>query len=306
MTVPGLDGPKIRIRIGAASDPGMERSENQDSFLIADLADLSENGNRDGQPGSDPSATRARDIDLSSMGALLMVADGMGGAAGGRVASKMATSHVLASVSARWASERGPSPERFVACIEEAVNASNTLIHEQSTMHPAYAGMGTTATVAGVYEDYLYLAQVGDSRAYLVRNRRCTQLTWDQSFENYAVESGWMSHEEVERSVHRNMIMQALGPSDSVDADLTFQHLRLDDVLVLCSDGLFRVVSEEEIAEATRDDVVAGCASLIEMARSRGAPDNVTVLLARFDGPGLHSPEDDDPIGRQPVPERDV
>ena len=299
MTLPGA---RVHVRVCGATDPGLKRTENQDSFLIADLSDPE----RDQRlPSSDEERRqRIRDMDVGGRGALFMVADGMGGAAGGRVASRMATSHVLAAITGRWSQERGPSPERFVACIEEAVQASNALIHEQSNRHPAYHGMGTTATIAGVFEDYLYLAQIGDSRAYLVREGRCTQLTRDQSFENFAIQRGLMSPDEVERSAHKNVILQALGPNATVEADLTFQHLRLDDVLVLCSDGLFRVVEEPEIAATAAMDVAAGCDALVALARDRGAPDNVTVLLARFGGDGLRPPSAGDPVGRQPLPER--
>ena len=301
MILPEVMGPTIRVRVCGASDPGMARSENQDSFVIADMSD----GTTVPAPGTrtSDSLLEGHDMVLGPRGLLLMVADGMGGAAGGRVASRMATSHVLTSIAKTWLPVRGPSAELLVTSLRQAVEASNALIHEQSTLHPSYQGMGTTATLAGVLGDYLYLAQVGDSRAYLVRGGQCTQLTWDQSFENYAVETGWMSSEEVEQSIHKNMILQALGPQPSVEVDLTYQHLRRDDTLVLCSDGLFRVVSEEEIAELTRQDVDAGCAALIEMARDRGAPDNVTVLLAHFDGEGLHPAVDGDPVGRQPLPE---
>ncbi len=303
MNLPHATGPRVSLRVCGASDPGMERSENQDSFLIADLSDPGEAATL--RPAGDPQAPQARDMEVGPKGVLLMVADGMGGAAGGRVASKMATNHVLAVIAERWTPERGPSPERFIECIEEAVRASNTLIHQQSAMHPSYSGMGTTATIGGVYEDYLYLAQIGDSRAYLVREGACTQLTSDQSFENYAVEHGWMSPEEARQSDHRNMILQALGPESSVEADLTFQQLRSEDVVVLCSDGLFRVVEEEEIARAATMDVAQGCGGLIGLARERGAPDNVTVLLARFRGDGLRPPSAGDPVGRQPLPERE-
>lgn len=297
-----LPGPRVRVRVCGASDPGVQRAENQDSFLIADLSEP-ERDLRLPSPGEE-ARPRVREMDVGSRGALFMVADGMGGAAGGRVASRMATSHVLASIASRWTRERGPSPSRFIACIEEAVRASNALIHEQSNRHPAYHGMGTTATIAGVFEDYLYLAQIGDSRAYLVRGGRCTQLTRDQSFENFAVQRGLMSQDEVEQSAHKNVILQALGPHSTVEADLTFQHLRLGDVLVLCSDGLFRVVEEPEIAAAAAADVGEGCDGLVALARERGAPDNVTVLLARFGGEGLRPPSAADPVGRQPLPER--
>lgn len=300
--LPHLPGSRVRVRVCGVTDPGMKREENQDNFVIADLADPEPDLRL--RPPDEQTRQRIRDMEIGARGALFMVADGMGGAAGGRVASRMATSHVLTSVVSRWTRERGPSPSRFVACIEDAVQASNALIHEQSNRHPAYHGMGTTATIAGVFEDHLYLAQIGDSRAYLVRGGHCTQLTWDQSFENFAVERGLMSPDEVEKSAHRNVILQALGPNATVEADLTYQHLRLGDVLVLCSDGLFRVVEETEIAAAAAMDVAKGCDTLVTMAKDRGAPDNVTVLLARFGGDGLRPPAPADPVGRQPLPER--
>ena len=165
-------------------------------------------------------------------------------------------------------------------------------------------GMATAMVAAWLQDGVFHIGHVGDSRAYLVRGGRCTQLTRDQSFENFAVQRGLMSPEEVEKSAHRNVILQALGPNSSVEADLTYQHLRLDDVLVLCSDGLFRVVQEPEIAAATAMDVAEGCDALVAMAKERGAPDNVTVLLARFGGDGLRPPTASDPVGRQPLPER--
>ncbi len=301
MTLPGFAGPSVRVKVCGVSDPGVQRSQNQDSFVMADLSEGKDITAP--RPRKSESSMESRQVELGSLGLLLMVADGMGGAAGGKVASRMATSHVLASIAENWIPERGPSPERFISCLREAVRASNTLIYEQSNRHPAYEGMGTTATVAGVLEDYLYLAQIGDSRAYLVREGLCTQLTWDQSFENYAIESGWMSPQEVQQSQHKNTILQALGPAPSVEVDLTFQHLRRGDLLVLCSDGLFRVVSEPEIASCASHDVESACTALIEMAIARGAPDNVTVLLARFEGEGLQMPETGDAVGRQPVPE---
>ena len=302
MNVPGLTNLPIRVRICGGSHAGMERPENQDNFLIADLADV-----RTGKDEPHGGALRredrqAKDIALDPAGLLLMVADGMGGAAAGRIASRMATAHVLESVGTCWLGERGPSPGKFVACLRAALVASNALIHEQSTMDLGYRGMGTTATLAGVLEEYMYLGQVGDSRAYVVRNGECSQLTRDQSFANVALDEGWMSEADLERSDHRNKILQALGPTPSVEPAFSFLHLRRGDVVVLCSDGLFRVVGDDEIARAAAADPLESCGALIDLANQRGGPDNITVVVARFDGDGLAAPGPDDVVGHQPLP----
>jgi PPM family protein phosphatase len=152
-----------------------------------------------------------------------------------------------------------------------------------------------------VLDGYAYLAQVGDSRGYLVRNGTCTQLTRDQSMVQALVDAGTMTEEEAERSDRRNVILQALGTKAHVDVDLTFQALRRGDVLVLCSDGLTRVVRADEIAAHVRDvqDPQQSCDALVALANERGAPDNVTVVIARLGGDGLQPPMPDDHVGRR-------
>ena len=167
--------------------------------------------------------------------------------------------------------------------MKEAVELANSRIHVHAREHPEVRGMGTTATVAGVFGSDLYLAQVGDSRAYLIRNGRITQITKDQSLMQRLVEAGEITEEEAEQSERRNIILQALGPDPRVKVDLTRQSLRRGDLLVLCSDGLSGQVKKEEIAElaAATADLMDFCARLIETRqhprrsgqhhRSRGA-----------------------------------
>jgi protein phosphatase len=164
--------------------------------------------------------------------------------------------------------------------------------------------MGTTATVAGVFGSDLYLAQVGDSRGYLVRNGVTTQLTKDQSLMQRLVEAGELTEEEAEASDRRNIILQALGPDPRVKVDLTIQPLRRGDVLVLCSDGLSGQVKKEEIADivAQQPDLVNLCARLIELANERGGPDNITALAARFWGDALPEPDGTAEVGHQVYP----
>src|SRR5262245_46507554 len=167
--------------------------------------------------------------------------------------------------------------------------------------------MGTTATVAGLLGDTLYLAQVGDSRAYIVRDGIARQITKDQSLMQKLIEAGELTEEEAEHSERRNIILQALGPEPTIKIDLTHQTVRRGDLLVLCSDGLSGQVPKEEIAEvvAKENDLTVACRELIDRANANGGPDNITVIIARFDGPGLQGPGTEDHVGHTvfPLPE---
>jgi protein phosphatase len=150
--------------------------------------------------------------------------------------------------------------------------------------------MGTTTTLALVLDGEAFIAQVGDSRAYLVRKGGAKQLTKDQSFVQRLIDAGRMTQKEAAQSEHRNIILQALGPEEKVVTDLYRCKLENDDFLVLCSDGLSNQVSPEDLARITRgsgrpEEV---CEALIEEAMHTGAPDNVTVIAAR-----LRTPEAD-------------
>ena len=125
------------------------------------------------------------------------------------------------------------------------------------------------------------------------------QLTRDQSMVQALIDSGTLTEEEAEQSNHRSVILQALGAKPEIAVDLTYQEARRGDVVVLCSDGLSRLVRRDEIAHAfaRSDDLVALCDELVGLANERGGPDNITVVAARLDGAGLHEATDDDAIG---------
>ena len=149
--------------------------------------------------------------------------------------------------------------------------------------------MGTTATVAGVWGDRLYIAQIGDSRGYLVRAGVARQLTRDQSLTQRLVEVGELTEEEAEASERRNIILQALGPDPRGNVDLSWQTLQRGDVLIICSDGLSTVVRRDDIAAMVKaePDITKVCEKLVDLANERGGPDNITVVAVRFDGDGL-------------------
>jgi protein phosphatase len=216
----------------------------------------------------------------------------------------MAIEAVLREVSNTLTAGDPPTEESFATAIKRATSAANAEIHMFAVEHPEFRGMGTTATVAGVLGDSVYLAQVGDSRAYLVRGGVAQQITKDQSLMQRLIEAGELTVEEAEQSERRNIILQALGPEPQIKIDLTSQQLRRGDVLVLCSDGLSGQVKTDEIARVVTEesDLMAACKRLIDKANDAGGPDNITVIAARFDGDGLIAPGATDPVGHRVYP----
>lgn len=286
------NGPVI-ISVFGKTDVGRTRDHNEDTFLVADLSRRIASLQPD-----------VREHAVGPRGSLFVVADGMGGAAAGEVASKMAVDQIFSHMTTVWPEDGEVSAQRFAYRMKEAVELANNRIHGHAREHPDVRGMGTTATVAGVFGSDLYLAQVGDSRGYLVRNGVTTQLTKDQSLMQRLVEAGEITEEEAEHSDRRNIILQALGPDPRVKVDLTIQPLRRGDVLLLCSDGLSGQVRKDEIAGlvAEQPDLVNLCARLIEVANERGGPDNITALAARFWGEGLAEPDGMAEVGHQVYP----
>ena len=283
----------VRIEVFGKTDLGKTRDHNEDCFLVADLT-------RE-EASLQPSV---RDHVVGQHGTIFVVADGMGGAAAGELASEMATETIYSQLVRAWGGEREVTPQRFAYRLKEAVEVANSRIHAHAKAHPAVRGMGTTTTAVGVLGDHVYLAQVGDSRAYLVRGGRAYQLTKDQSLMQRLVEAGELTEEEAAQSERRNIILQALGPDAKVKVDLTHQEIRRGDVLVLCSDGLSGQVKKEEIAEivSAERDLQAACDRLIALANERGGPDNITVIIARFDGEGLRPAGRDEEVGHQLYP----
>src|SRR6266478_3714891 len=276
----GRSNKAIRVEVFGKTDLGRTRDHNEDRFLVADLTRKAASLQPD-----------VRQHDIGPRGTLFVVADGMGGAAAGEVASEMATDAIYAHLMKTWNAEDEVTPQRFAYRLKEAVEVANASIHAHAKAHPEVRGMGTTTTAAGVLNDHLYLTQVGDSRAYLIRGGTAHQITKDQSLMQRLVEAGELTEEEAAQSERRNIILQALGPDPKVKVDLTHQEVRRGDILVLCSDGLSGQVKKDEIAQivSTTPDLSAACDKLIALANERGGPDNITVVIPRFDGDGLRS-----------------
>jgi len=286
----------IRVSAFGRSDRGRTRKTNQDNLLVVDLGSGSAEVAR---PGADDALTVGPvEFGLCPAGAVLMVADGMGGRAGGERASAAAVEAVGATMS----TGTGDPPD-FVTRLGRALDAANAAIHEESMGDDRYRGMGTTATLVGVLGQAVYVAQVGDSRAYLARNGSMARLTRDQSLVQDLIDMGVLSEEEAQ-SVPRNQILQALGVAPNVAPVLSYHDLRRGDVLLLCSDGLSGVVTDPEVqlAIAETDDLGSLCDGLVRLANERGGPDNITVLAARLDGEGLAEATENDVVGPRSYP----
>ena len=268
----------IRVSVFGRTDLGRTRDHNEDTFLVADLD----------SPQVLPSLSVSEHV-IGPRGSLFMVADGMGGAAAGEIASSMAAQQIYDHLAKVWSHDPDNTPQQFALRMREAVEHANAEIHAYATEHPEVRGMGTTLTAAGVHGPNLFLAQVGDSRAYLIREGVAFQLTKDQSLTQRLVDAGELTEEEAETNARRNIILQALGPDPRVKVVLSVQKLNRGDVLVVCSDGLTGLVRKTEIAAvvAGDSDLARVCETLIDLANERGGPDNITVVAAYFHGEGL-------------------
>jgi serine/threonine protein phosphatase PrpC len=251
----------------------MRRPGNEDAFLVADLTT--------GNVGLGPDMSTHR---VGERGSLLVVSDGLGGAAAGEVASEMAVKTVRDAL--LELPSNLPLPERM----KRAAEIANESIWNHAQENPGLAGMGATLTAVLVEGASALIAQVGDSRAYMIRGDQIKQVTKDQSLIQLLMESGAIKPDQAS-SVPQNVIMQALGTSPVVQVAITSVHLFRNDYLLLCSDGLSNKVQTEEMKEVVRlsPDLPAGCRKLVEMANERGGEDNITVIIARFDGEALYS-----------------
>ena len=260
---------KIRpgIELANLTDVGCERAENEDSFCYA-------------EPESDE--------ELLTRGRLIVIADGMGGQEGGQIASGIAVDTV------RDVFLNGPASDP-AAALESAYQSAHFAIQNHAREHPELAGMGTTCTSAILRDGHVTYGHVGDSRLYLLRSGTIGRLTRDQSYVQHMVEIGVISAEEAATHPSRNILTSALGAATTVEADFAEAPIRLEssDVLLFCTDGLHGLVSDDEmLAVSSENSPRDACVKLVEMAKSRGGPDNITIQIVRIEGTSEASQED--------------
>ena len=255
-----MGGP-LRIEVAGETNVGMKRTHNEDNFSI-----LEESG-------------------------LYIVADGMGGHASGEVAAKMAVDSLKEFFAAtandpertwpyKMDRSKGYEENRLITGIKLA----NLRIYESAQRDPRQRGMGTTIVTMFAVEDGVYIAHVGDSRIYRMRDGKIEQLTEDHSLLNDYIKMKRLTPEEIANFPHKNVIVRALGMKDTVKVDTRFEQPRAGDLYLLCSDGLSGPVVDDEILSicGANGDLKSSAAKLIERANSNGGPDNITVVLARW------------------------
>lgn len=268
-------GGEIRLKLFGRTDVGQIREHNEDNFLIADLSRQSRS-----------LMEQDREQLVGKSGTVVAVCDGMGGAAAGEVASKLAVDIIYEKMLAGGPPKtRDDLARRLVGTVEEA----GLRIFNEARADRTRRGMGTTSTVASLLDSRLFIAQVGDSRAYILRGEHLVQVTRDQSLVNQLIEAGQLTEEEAETFEHNNIILQALGTAETVQVDLTFVDLRRGDTLLLCSDGLSGMIRAEDIRQTllSVNDPLEACKLLTEKANQAGGHDNITVIVVKFDGAGL-------------------
>lgn len=252
----------MQIVSGGATDVGRVRSNNEDCYRIVDAANL------------------------------FVLSDGMGGEAHGEIASALAVEtvvkHCLESAANPAAPFFGTPPAGWVdktKRLASAIFLANKKIFESAEAHPEQTGMGATLTAAWIDGDTLSVAHVGDSRAYLLRAGSLQQLTSDHSLVAEQVRRGILSPSEAEKSEMQSVLLRALGAQLDVEIDAEQHTLLPRDILVLCSDGLTRMVTEVEIAGTLQAETNPGKAAekLVELANDYGGADNITVVVIRAD-----------------------
>jgi len=227
-----------------------------------------------------------------------VVADGMGGHQAGEVASQMATQYITEQVKERLRS--GMGTEEVISLLRTLIREANSKVYRHSHTSEQYMGMGTTVVAAIADERQVIVAHIGDSRAYVISGPNIVQLTEDHSLVNELLKSGQINEEEAQNHPRRNVLVRALGTDPEVDIDIVCHPWQEHDVLLLCTDGLSRLVSPEAIVETLRSDAAwndkAGL--LVQQALEAGGDDNITVVLLINEPEEASSMQEDGTGGR--------
>ena len=254
------------VSVAASTHVGRVREKNEDAFVVADLTGGALLGEQ----------THAR-FDVGERGVLLAVSDGMGGAAAGEVASAI----VVETITREFNDLPVETPRD--TALTQAVQRAHEAVRQQGKAQQAK--MGATLTAVFVRAGRAYIAEVGDSRAYLVRGGEIAQVTHDQSMVQLLVDSGVMNPEDASNSPMRNVILQAMGHQKELKVAIAKLELRDRDLLMLCSDGLTGHVSDDEIRQILLGDRPEDAVrKLVDLANERGGKDNITVIVAGVGG----------------------
>ncbi|CAN5452968.1 N/A [soil metagenome] len=275
------------VETHAASHIGRVRKGNEDNYLLLNIASAKAwtSSQDDGE-----FVIETQRFDIDESGVVMAVSDGMGGALAGEVASTMAVETVSEKMLDADAESTPGSEEQdhqLISKLYDATVFANYLIHQQGRTDPQFQGMGATFTGIGVTPKATDIIQVGDSRAYLVRNSQIYQVTKDQSLVQQLIDAQQISPEEAEKHTLKNVILQALGAQNEIYPVSARVAPCRDDVFLLCSDGLSNKVTAldmQQIVLDNFDQLQNACAELIKLANANGGEDNITVVIAKFTG----------------------
>src|SRR3954447_19348646 len=262
---PAVSPGRLLIQAALRTDVGLVRSENQDFGTYTSPSE-----EKDTHPG----------------GRLLVVADGMGGHRGGATASRLAGETVKAQY-------LGGESDDVAAALRDALQRANSRIYNEAQANPDLRGMGTTTSALAIKDDLAWFGHVGDSRIYRVRGDEIEQLTDDHSLVATMVREGLLTAKEAETHPRRNVLQRSMGGTEDVEVDVKGPFdVQEGDTFILCSDGLHGLVKQEEILEVAKQPIDVAADDFVKRVLERGAPDNVTVIVAR----AIRAmPGDDDP-----------
>jgi len=254
------------IRVAGRTDVGLKRQQNEDAFAIVDLGD--------------PQRALTGELDVTGRRVLLAVSDGMGGHQAGEVASAIVIATLIKSLTAHATASPDQALEIAVRDANQAVRAAAEAQDKQ--------GMGATLTAVMIDGEDAWIAEVGDSRAYLLRKGQLRQLTRDQSFVQLLVDAGAITVEEAKTSPRKNVILQAIGTAPTLTAAIGRLLLRRGDRLLVCCDGLSNELSDAELtALMSEPDPAAASEHAIAQANAHGGNDNITAIIAHLGGEGI-------------------
>ena len=241
------------IKAYAKSDIGKVREINQDSYYISNSLDEVQ---------------------------LYMLADGMGGYNGGEIASKLAIQSAKSYIENNF-KEIEKDRDSIIQLVGSSMEYANMVVYEKSKESKELEGMGTTLEICLIYNNKVYIGHVGDSRIYRIRKEFMRKLTQDHSYVQKLVKDGTITKEEAMHHPQKNMLMKALGCNAFVEPDVMVKGFLKEDILIMCSDGLTNLVSQEEIFKEAKKDIEQAPKELVEKANNNGGYDNITVVIIK-------------------------
>ena len=254
---------QLRLDVAQLTDVGRKREHNEDNMAYV--------------IPKDPQVMAAK-------GALFIVADGMGGHAAGEVASEIAVDTVS---NAYYQDDSND----VTSSLLQAIRRANAAIHQRAAENMLRSGMGTTCVAAVLRGNMAYIANVGDSRAYLVRNRQAKQISQDHSWVYEQVRAGLLTEDQARTHAQRNVITRSLGTQVEVEVDVFHEQLQEGDTLILCSDGLSGLVSDDELQRIVDQFMPQESVyHMVERANENGGPDNITAIVMRVQEVGVEPP----------------